>query len=809
MSAAPEIRIYRDPLRPNDYERCEAGEGQALIDWLFAHYPAGFGRPITIHLNGAPLPIEDSDIALAPGDLVHVLVGPGGPGVGALIVKALVTAAISAVASIAFNLIFKPKRPNAQETPAADPIYSITGAQNAARLGEPVPVLYGSVVTVPDFASQPYTFFFDNNQFLDQLLVVGQGEYVLDDILIGETPVSALQSDAVTYFLIGPDQHNQTMGNIRALTGIMENVVSSAEVADQEVTGSPTGDIVTQTGDFNFRDPTRIEQVTVPPPAGYPLVEVSGTEENNGYYTVAGYDAGTSTLLTVESTITDEDTTGAKLTFYKSEEQRVVGPFITSKPGQIGDQIMVDFVWPGGLYALDDKGRFVGLGVEFNVEFQQVDDDGAPIGPWQIWPISHSDDTNTPRRVTWTIDVAPGRYRVRVRRMTPPSSAADEVNNFTWTSLKFRLVDTVGPVYGPVTILAMRIRATNGIASNASSRIRASVTRKLPRLGSGPALVSNSPADAFCDIYSNTTYGAKRPLSELDLTEIARIEASWLGLAQFNGAFAQRSTIWEALNISVQTANAAPLPIGQIMSIVQEGVKANRRQFFSDANMTKGSLSIGYSFDKPGDPDGVRIEYRDPVTWNSLYVTYPAGAVDPDLVQLFGCTDGVQAAQFARLLWNKRKGLRKTAHFETELEGLLARLGDRIAISADLPRWGMSGVVVGYSGSTLWLDKPPDWEGAGHFIMLRDQYGTPSEALPVTPGPEPVTVVLPGPAPFPLFGTGMQEPTHYAFGNAVRLVRDFTVQQIAPSGGALVSVEALTYDPAAFADTLPWLEVPT
>lgn len=805
-----EIRIYRDPLRPGDHQRHEVEPGRRLIDWLFETYPAGFGQPIILHLNGAPLPIADADVQLAPGDLVHILVTPAGQAVGALIVKALVTAAIAAVAQVAFNLIFKPKRPNAQETPAPDPIYSVSGAQNAARLGDPVPVLYGQMVTVPDFASQPYTFFDGNEQYLDQLLVIGQGEYTLGDVLLGETPASALESNAVQYWLIGPAQHNQTMGNIRALTGIMENVVTSVEVADQEITSRPTGDVVTQTGGYHIRAPNQIQLVSVPPPAGYPLVQITGSSKNDGTYTVAGYNSGTAVLTVVEGTLVDENVNPpAQLAFFHTTDQQATGPFITSKPGTVGDQLLFDFVWPGGLYEIDNDGNFLGRQVDFHLQYQQVDDAGTPIGAWQTVPISFAHNTNTPQRRTWVVNVAHGRYRARVRRITAPSTSANITDAFTWTGLKFRLLDSVGPVYGPVTFLAIRIRATNGIASAASSRIRADVVRKLPRLGSGPAVESVSPADAFVDVFTNQTYGGKRPLYEVDLAELTRIEASWQGMPQFNGGFAQRSTVWEALSLVLQTANAAPLPLGQIMSLAQEGVKATRRQLFTDANMTRGSLSIGYTFDKPGDYDGIRVEYRDPATWNSLYVTYPPGALDVDQVQLFGCSDATQAQQFAQLLWQKRLRLRKTASFETELEGLLARMGDRIGVSSELPRWAAGGVVVGQSGLTLWLDHPPDWTGAGHFVILRDQYGTPSDSILVTPGPEPATVTLAAPPPFPIFGTGGQEPTHYAFGNTVQLVRDFTVQSIEPRGGVLVGVEALAYDPAAFAGTLPWLMEPT
>lgn len=809
MSDQPEIRIHYDPLRPGDYERREAEPGERLIDWLSAAHPAGFGRPVVLHLNGRPLPIAQADVVLQRGDLVHVLVQPGLPAaVGTLIVQALVSAAIAAVASIAFSLIYKPKRPNAQEAPAPDPIYSITGAQVAARLGEPVPVLFGQVVTVPDYAAQPYVYFENNDQWLAQLLVIGQGKYDLEELLIGETPVSAMQGDAVQFQLFGPADHGQAMGAIEAATGIMENVVTSAEVGDQELSGADMSGAESEFGPHSFNAPNEIT-TSVAPPAGLVRFQVSGSDFNDGFYTLAGYAAGL--ITTVENTLSAEEPLGSTtLTWFESADERTAGPFITNKPGVQGDKLILDFIWPAGLFEIDDEtGQLLPLTVDFVISHQRMSDAGAPIGGYTDVPFTVTEATNTAVRRTYEIPVPPGRYRVKVTRLTPEPANASQTNNFIWAGLKFRILPSVGPVYGPVTLLAIRIRATNGISSSASGRIRARVQRLLPPMGSGLAVPSRSPADAFCDVLANPIYGAGRPLSEIDLVELARIAASWGGQAEFNGAFAQRSTIWEALNIVLQTANAAPLPTGQVMSVAQDGPKASRRQLFSDANMVRGSLAVGYTFDRPGDYDGIRVEYRDPVTWNPLYSTFPPGAQGPDQVQLFGCSDGAQAAQFAKLLWQKRTRLRKTATFETELEGLLARMGDRIAIAADLPRWGMSGVVVAVSGLVIWLDKAPDWSGTGHLIILRDEFGGPSAPIAVTPGADPNAVQLAALPPFPLFPTGPQESTHYAFGDSVRLVRDFTVQTMQPRGGALVAIEALTYDPAAWAATLPWLETPT
>lgn len=811
MAAPVSVAVVRNPLRPGERELYAARAGRPFIEWLQEHYPAGFGRPVVVLHNGAAVEAANLDFCPAPGDTVAILVGPGGQALAAPLIEALLVAVLSAGATLLVNAVFgKPTRPKSQDLPGPDPIYSITGAQNAARVGEPIPALYGRMITVPDYASQPYTFFSGNNQYLDQILVLGWGEFEVHDLRIGETPLSALEGDAVQFWQFGPGDHYSEMGPIATITGVMENVVTSPEVGDQELTGaasSAVGDFLEFVEVANIVGPGSItlDGTDAPDPGAYTHLQVFGSVKNNGVYDLVSVAGPT---ITVAAGLVDE-ATPHPLTFrYFTDPAALgVGPFVTSKPGLAGNRVMLDFVFPQGLYSVDETtGDLAYLTVSVLIEWQEIDDAGGALGGWSSSTATWSRNTNTPVRDTVTLDVDPGRYRVRVRRTTPAPSNAREVGALVWTGLKFRVVPTVGAVYGGVTLLVVRIRATNGIASAATSRLSADVTRRLPLLGAGPPLASTSPADAFCDIYTNATYGAGRPLAEVDTPELARLVDHWSGRAHFNGGFASRSTIWEALKLALQTAGAAPLPLGQLMSAAQDGVRALRTQLFSDANMRRGSLSIGYNFDKPGDYDGFQVEYRDPATWNAAFALWPPGALDPDQVQLFGCSDGEQAEGFARLLWNKRLLQRKTASFETELEGLIPRLGDRVAIAASLPRWAAAGIVVAVAGLTLTLDAAPDWSGSGHFVILRNEEGEPSGPLAVSPGPSPRAVVLAAAPPFAIFGTGKQEPTHYAFASATELVADFTVSNIEHRGGAVVAVDALAYNPAAFADTLPWLE---
>lgn len=104
------------------------------------------------------------------------------------------------------------------------PTYSLQAQGNQARLGNPIPVIYGRHLIYPDFASQPYYKYIDNEQYVYQLHCIGQGEYDVEQIRIEDTPISSFEE--INCQIIKPGEKN-TLFN--------EDVVTSTEVSGQEL----------------------------------------------------------------------------------------------------------------------------------------------------------------------------------------------------------------------------------------------------------------------------------------------------------------------------------------------------------------------------------------------------------------------------------------------------------------------------------------------------------------------------------------------------------------------------------------------
>ena len=97
---------------------------------------------------------------------------------------------------------------------------------------------------------------------------------------------------------------------------------------------------------------------------------------------------------------------------------------------------------------------------------------------------------------------------------------------------------------------------------------------------------------------------------------------------------------------------------------------------------------MNYQFEQVGANDGVEIVYKEPTRGREETVIWPTSSTDPQRMDLFGCDNKPHALGYAKLMWNRRKYERTTVSFDTELEGLIVRVGDRIAVSNDIPTWG-------------------------------------------------------------------------------------------------------------------------
>ena len=223
--------------------------------------------PIICLINGAPVLRKDWGNVLESNELISIVSLPlggkssnplriiltialvaatvyTGGAVGAAygaIAGATAAAAVSIAGGMLINTLVPTPRPAMNGMPSASsssftqsPTYSLQAQGNSARLGNPIPVIYGKHLIYPDFAAQPYYRYQNNEQYVYQLHCIGQGSYDVEQIRIEDTPISSFKE--ITYQILNPGERN---------TLFDEDVVTSAEIAGQELLlGEMTGGFV-------------------------------------------------------------------------------------------------------------------------------------------------------------------------------------------------------------------------------------------------------------------------------------------------------------------------------------------------------------------------------------------------------------------------------------------------------------------------------------------------------------------------------------------------------------------------------------
>ena len=730
--------LLKNPLALHQREEAELAPGRSVLDWLLENHPPpnGCGGIFRWTINGDEQKDEDGkpdldklDYVPAADDVVMIAAGPGWAAIAVAVISSIIVAGLSFAIQLLFFNKSTPRTPEfLQDDAQPNPAYTMRAQGNVARLGEPVPVIYGSVLVTPDHAMQPHAWFVNDEQWLDQLFVISQGEVDIHEVLLGDTPADLITGDALSYAIRPASVHGQAPGSFLGWHGdFYENVITCPEVQG---------------------------------------IDLLNTGDTAGFFRL-------------------------------------------SKTGQTGRYVMVDIEWPAGnFFQASFGGNISPSHCTFQVNIQECDAAGNLVGPITTIEEDIFEQVRNPIRKTYTYDMASSKnWAVRVERLTPETS--EHTNRMVWSGLKMR-ADLVAPVYGEVTLLAVRTRATVGLGSG-EQLIRVRCTRKLPPLGSGALAATTNPADAFADMYCNQVYGARRPVAELDTAKLGTLRSLWAPY-QFSAVYVARTIVWEALNHAVQGMAAQPLPVGAQLSVAQEGKKAARSMLFTEQNIARDSFSLHYEFDRPGASDGIEVEYREPANFAPAFVRVPAGADDPERIILFGCVSPTHAGEYGQLLWNKRLAQRQTIEFETELEGLIPYVGERVAVSHSLPWWGMSGFVANVTtdGLTVMLDRALPWaEVAGpHYMMFRREDSGASALVAVTEGEGPQFAIL---AADPWAGGGgwvvgqKQEGTHFAFGSAELVVRDFILGDVKPKGGVKVSLGGAIYNPAIYDGTLSFL----
>lgn len=232
--ARPTVCVVNDgAVLRADWDRVEIGPGDVCC---FIALPAGGGgggkNPLKTILTIAIMVVA---FVVAPELAPYIGSAFAEVGIGLTweVASAIGSGLISVAGNVLLNAVIPPPKPSVPSlswggsgnVPAPSPTYTLQSQGNQARLGQPIPVGFGRHLSYPDFATEPYQEYEDNEQVVYQLHVVGQGEYDIEASRIEDTPLSSFE-----------EIETQIVPPGGTVTLFDPNVVTSPEVSGQELT---------------------------------------------------------------------------------------------------------------------------------------------------------------------------------------------------------------------------------------------------------------------------------------------------------------------------------------------------------------------------------------------------------------------------------------------------------------------------------------------------------------------------------------------------------------------------------------------
>ena len=665
-------------------------------------------------------------------------------------------------------------------TPNPSPTYNLTAQGNQARLEQPIPVQYGRLLSYPDFAAQPYYEYVGEEQFLYLLLCLGCGEFSIEDIRIEDTPISAFQE--ITYEVVPPGSD---------VTLFPTSVVTAVEVSGQEMLGMFTG---TWTRASTVITVTRTAH-------GFAVGQIKYLNFTTGGATTDAYAISGVTANTFTVTAPAAGTSG------NCNIHAVLGGidgFVASPAGSLANKVGIDFILPIGLYYRNGSGSLETRTADFTVQARQVNDAGAPTGSWvTLAADTVSGRSVSPQRRSYLYALpTPGRYRVRVWRGNARQTGSDYGDQLLWGGLRSYMAEPEDR--GPVTLIAMRLQATNNLSLQASRRIGVIATRKVPVWNgsswSAP-VASKSIAWAIADAARNTDYGAGLADTQIDKAALLALDTVWAARGDtFNGRFDSASSWWDAAQKIAQAGRAQCFMQGGILRVVRDGPQTVPVALFSMRNIKAGSFNIDYLMQTGNSADAVTVTYWDADTWAPQRVTgkVPGStAAKPAKMALFGVDNRAQAMREATYHAAANHYRRRIVKFATEMEGFIPAFGDLIAVQHDMPGWGLHAEAVAWDATTdtLTLSEPVTVT-AQSVVGLRRDDGSLSGPWPVLmAGATNRDVILAmTPDLTPEVRGQSRERTHVVFGTASTWSTMARVIRVQPRGLYEVEIEAVTED---------------
>lgn len=519
--------------------------------------------------------------------------------------------------------------------------------------------------------------------------------------------------------------------------------------------------------------------------------------------------------------VTSEAVSGQSL-----DSGEYVGGFPVCGPGRKARRISFDIVFPQGLSNINDKGKAKGNSVTIVADISPLNDDGFQQSEWEtVFQETVNASSLTPQRRTFDIDVEPGRYTIRVRRIGARNKEDNrDMSSAQWSSLRAELIDEA-TLCKTATHFELVMKASEQLSSLSQRKIAIHCTRKVKDF-EGNLIASRSPILALLDKWTNADYGDGLPIKRVDMETLRHYYEVAQAREDFcDYRFESRATSEEADQLIAKTFRSVVLQRQGVKTVVRDELAELPITLFNPTNTTEGTVSLDYVQVTEETGDGVIAEYFSSKTWQWEDVECPAPGrtytsathpgYDPALppmdnpvrLRLEGIT-GEKHATREGMYYAATNALRRQfVSWQTELQGALVHYGAPVIFTSTLYNSQSGGEVVDYRDEDGSLRLSGN-VNAGDSLIFMNADGTLTEPMKFTSlGDGWIKVDFTGAVNF---GDYAKERTRYAAVSGELIRRIVKITSLEPrgmgnTGAPEYALKGVVDVPEVHTVDIPWL----
>lgn len=481
------------------------------------------------------------------------------------------------------------------------------------------------------------------------------------------------------------------------------------------------------------------------------------------------------------------------------------GPFPACPAGTTTSRIAWDIFFPQGLVHVGGKGDLNNLSVTVEMQYRDI----TLAGAWNSFKKTYTQMTLDQLGFTEYMDI-PGDIRpeVRMRRIGAKSTSTQDANTVQWYGLRANLPAPTS--YAGVTLLALRVKGGNRIASQSESQVSVIATRKLRTRRDGAWTAPEATRDIAAwigYIAESVGYSVEDGDSDIDLDELDRLQAIWTSRGDYYDRTIDTASTVKACMIEALQAGFAELTIdrGLIRPVRDEPRGPDFDHIYNPQVMTK-PLKREAEHITEDDFDGVDVEYTDSTTWQVETVECRLSGdlgLRTEKVKVEGISDETRAWRYGMRRRRMQVYQRKRYSFSTELDALNSGYLDYALLGDTTPGYGQSAMLKGYAQlgglHMLVSSEPFNWSAGGdHWIALRRRDGSASGPYVATRIDD-YRLTIPELDFVPVLDSAMDAPV-LQFGPKAKFCYPALIKEVNPSGTVSCNVTAVNYDERVYLD---------